>query len=144
MKKSPSLEFSSTLFEVVEGEDEETNPGIYGKSLAAWLASQLRVPEQDVIAEDFGWCVPVKSSQHRLYVACSSEDDSKDRWRVFALRKAALSHECWAAIPGLLKSQRFLHASNRYWRQTPESLPSLSGEHDTQQAVVFPMTSRSE
>jgi hypothetical protein len=83
MKKSPLLEFRSTLFEVVEGEDQETNPGIYGKSLAAWLASQLRIPEQDVIAEDFGWCIPVKSSQHRLYVACSSEDDSKDRWRVF-------------------------------------------------------------
>jgi hypothetical protein len=83
MKQSPLIEFRSTIFEVAEGEDEETNPGIYGKSLAAWLASQLRVPEEDVVAEDFGWCVPVKSSQHRVYVACSSEDGSKDKWRVF-------------------------------------------------------------
>lgn len=83
MKQSPLLEFRSTIFEVADGEDEETNPGIYGKSLAAWLASQLRVPDVDVIAEDFGWCVPVKSSEHRVYVACASEDDSRERWRVF-------------------------------------------------------------
>lgn len=83
MMQSSHLEFESTAFNVADGEDEETNPGIYGKSLAIWLASQLQVSEEDVIAEDFGWCVPVKSSSHRLYVACSSEDDRKDRWRVF-------------------------------------------------------------
>ncbi|HKS58334.1 MAG TPA: hypothetical protein VJS12_23760 [Steroidobacteraceae bacterium] len=81
--QSPLLEFRSTSFEVAEGEDEETNPGIYGKSLATWLAAQLSVSDDEVNAEDFGWCVPVKSPQHRLYIACSSEDDSKDRWRVF-------------------------------------------------------------
>ena len=83
MMQSSHLEFESTAFKVSDGEDEETNPGIYGKSLAIWLASHLRVPEEDVVAEDFGWCVPVPSSPHRLYVACSSEDDKKDRWRVF-------------------------------------------------------------
>jgi hypothetical protein len=83
MMQSSLLEFESTAFSVADGEDEETNPGIYGKSLAIWLASQLQVSEEAVIAEDFGWCVPVKSSPHRLYVACSSEDDRKDRWRIF-------------------------------------------------------------
>ena len=82
--QSSHLEFESTAFHVSDGEDEETNPGIYGRSLARWLASQLQISEEDVIAEDFGWCVPMKSSPHRLYVACSSEDDRKDRWRVFA------------------------------------------------------------
>jgi hypothetical protein len=81
--QSALLEFESTIFDVVKGEDEETNPGIYGKSLAAWLAAQLQVPEEHVVAEDFGWCVPIKASPHRLYVACSSEDDRNDRWRVF-------------------------------------------------------------
>jgi hypothetical protein len=83
MMQSSHLEFESTAFDVSDGEDEETNPGIYGKSLALWLASQLKISEEDVIAEDFGWCVPAKSSPHRLYVACSSEDNRKDKWRVF-------------------------------------------------------------
>ena len=88
--KSPLLEFTSTAFDVVAGEDEETNPGIYGRSLATWLAAQLGAPEDEVIAEDFGWCVPVKSPKHRVYVACSSEDDSKDRWRVFVFAEGGL------------------------------------------------------
>jgi hypothetical protein len=65
MKQSPLLEFESSAFAVLPNEDNETNPGIYGKALAQWLANQLRaagVPAGEVIAEDFGWCVPVESS----------------------------------------------------------------------------------
>lgn len=81
--KSPILEFKSDKFDCTEGEDDETNPGIYGRALAAWLACQLNVSPEDVIAEDFGWCVCLKSSPHKLYIACASEDGIKDRWRVF-------------------------------------------------------------
>ena len=42
MKQSPLLEFESSAFTVIPGEDESTNPGIYGKALAEWLADQLR------------------------------------------------------------------------------------------------------
>lgn len=90
MMQSPLLEFRSTTFEVTDGEDEETNPGIYGKSLATWLAARLGVADDEVIAEDFGWCVPVKSPHYRLYIACSSEDDSRDRWRVFVFAEGGL------------------------------------------------------
>ena len=69
MKRSPLLEFESSVFAVVPGEDTETNPGIYGKALAQWLADQLReagVRAGAVIAEDFGWCIPVESRPHSL------------------------------------------------------------------------------
>jgi hypothetical protein len=68
MKQSPLPEFESSAFAVLPNEDNETNPGIYGKALAQWLANQLRaagVPAGEVIAEDFGWCVPVESSPFR-------------------------------------------------------------------------------
>jgi hypothetical protein len=42
MKQTPLLEFESSAFPVIPGEDDETNPGIYGKALAQWLAEQLR------------------------------------------------------------------------------------------------------
>jgi len=57
MKQSPWLEFESSAFVVVAGEDEQTNPGIYGKALAQWLAQQLRArgfAPGWVIPEDFG------------------------------------------------------------------------------------------
>jgi hypothetical protein len=87
MKQSPLLEFESSAFPIVPGEDEETNPGIYGKALAHWLAEQLRaagVPAREVIPEDFGWCVRVESSPHALYVACASTGEQPGQWRVFA------------------------------------------------------------
>ena len=88
MKQSPLLEFESSEFAVSLGEDTATNPGIYGKALAVWLADKLRAAgflPGDVIAEDFGWCVPIESAPHRLYVACSStEEEEPNTWRVFA------------------------------------------------------------
>jgi hypothetical protein len=69
VKQSPLLTFESPAFAVAPGEDEETNPGIFGKALAQWLAGQLRdagFATGEVIAEDFGWCVPVESKPHAL------------------------------------------------------------------------------
>lgn len=87
MKQSPLLAFESSAFSRVPGEDKKTNPGIYGQALAHWLADRLReagVPAQKVIAEDFGWCVPVKSEPHSLYVVCASAYEGPNQWRVFA------------------------------------------------------------
>ena len=86
MKQSPLLEFESSAFAVIPGEDEETNPGIYGKALAHWMAEQLRnagFRVGEVVAEDFAWCVPVESSPHRLYVACSNTGETLQHWQAF-------------------------------------------------------------
>ncbi len=85
MNQSPLLEFESSAFPAEPGEDAQTNPGIFGRSLARWLGERLReegLDAGDVIAEDFGWCVPVESEPHRLHVACSSGEEP-GRWCVF-------------------------------------------------------------
>ena len=93
MKQSPLLEFKSDAFAVTPGEDEATNPGVFGKALAEWLEGELRVrglATGAVIAEDFGWCIPVASKPHALYVACVSADDRPDAWRVFTFADGGL------------------------------------------------------
>lgn len=87
MRQSPLLAFNSSAFPVTLGEDEDTDPGIYGKALAHWLAQQLLAQGfalGEVISEDFGWCVPVWSKSQALYVACASSDNTQDSWRIFA------------------------------------------------------------
>jgi len=87
MKQSPLLLLESSAFAPIPGEDRETNPGIFGKALALWLAEQLKTAgftPGDAFAEDFGWCVPVQSKGHALYVACANSDGSSDQWMVFA------------------------------------------------------------
>jgi hypothetical protein len=93
MRPSALLEFESSAFSIERGEDERTNPGIFGKALVSWLAEQLRthgLHTREVIAEDFGWCVPVESKPHSLYVACASADESPDHWRVFVFAEGGL------------------------------------------------------
>jgi hypothetical protein len=93
MKQSALLEFESTSFAIEPGEDELTNPGVFGKALARWLAEQLRNGGSrtgEVIAEDFGWCIPIESKPHRLYVACASAQEAPNTWRVFVFAEGGL------------------------------------------------------
>jgi len=72
--------FKTDLFEVEEGEDSETNPGIYGKQLAAWLKiklSKLGYEVEDIIPEDWGWCVMCERKQGMLWVGCASYIDGE-------------------------------------------------------------------
>ena len=67
--------------------NSDTNPGLFGKALARWLAQQLLARG---FAEDFGWCVPVESKPHSLYVACASAEEQPNQWRVFAFTEGGL------------------------------------------------------
>ena len=52
--------FTSKLFTVEAGEDEEVNPGRYGRQLATWLKAQLEqrgYGVEPVITEDWGRCL---------------------------------------------------------------------------------------
>jgi hypothetical protein len=119
VKQSPLLEFELSAFAVIPGEDQETNPGIYGKALAQWLAEQLRaaaVPAGDVIAEDFGWCIPVESIPQYLFVACASTGGTPDQWRVFAFSRQG--QEC-GGLASLVRHRSALSRVSAKRSRTP-------------------------
>lgn len=92
MNRGPLLSFESSAFPVTPGEDEETNPGIYGRELASWISEQLRavgLHAGSIIPEDFGWCVPVRSPPYSLYVVCAS-GELADQWQVFVFSEGGL------------------------------------------------------
>jgi len=66
--------FKSDQFKITEGEDEETNPGCYGESLAEWLCSKFSELgyEAEVIPEDWGWCVMCHCDEYMLWLGCGS------------------------------------------------------------------------
>lgn len=85
MISSPTLEFRSAAFPVTLEEEQETTTGISGMALSDWVSAQLRAKGYavgDVIPRDVGWCVPVESRPHTLYVTCAGTDDEKDGWRI--------------------------------------------------------------
>ena len=71
--------FTSSLFEVELGEDAETNPRRYGRQLALWIKKkfeELGYDVEDVIPEDWGWCVMCQRAPFTLWIACGNRDDS--------------------------------------------------------------------
>ena len=77
-KFGAQLWFKSDLFEIEPGEDEETNPLCYGRQLANWLRIKLIEKGntvEEVIPEDWGWCVMCARKPFMLWVGCVSVHD---------------------------------------------------------------------
>ena len=73
--------FTSDMFTVEPGEDEEINPGRYGRQLAIWLKAQLKqrgYSVEPVIAEDWGRCLMLSRDPFMLWVGCGNVDDSAE------------------------------------------------------------------
>jgi hypothetical protein len=73
--------FTSSLFNIEPGEDEEINPGRYGRQLAIWLKAQLELRGYDVepvIAEDWGRCLMLSRTPFLLWVGCGNVDESEN------------------------------------------------------------------
>jgi hypothetical protein len=90
--------FKSNQFTLQKGEEDQTNPGCFGKSLAEWLAIEFSKIgyKTKIIPEDWGWCVMCERGEFLLWIGCASMDfdfdeDSEDSpkdvntiiWHVF-------------------------------------------------------------
>lgn len=91
--------FRSTCFHVEPREDVDTNPGIYGKQIAAWLAAKLReigYPDTEEVPEDWGWAVVCAGKPFYLYVACSNLMSYNENGPVARPEREIVWH-CYAA-----------------------------------------------
>lgn len=75
---TPGYWFTSAVFEAEPGEDEHTNPRMYGRQPARWLRDGLvglgYCPEE-VFGEDWGWCVMCQREPYELWVGCVNLSD---------------------------------------------------------------------
>ena len=80
------LEFKSDKFPAYEGEDEQINPGLWGKRLAEYLEQKLMVEgfeTEEMNPEDWGWCLPIKNDGFSLWVGCGHENGESDEFQCF-------------------------------------------------------------
>jgi hypothetical protein len=80
------LEFRSAAFPPYPGEDEEVNPGRYGKRLAQFLHGALLksgFQEADLSAEDWGWRISLKNDAFPLWIGCGNYDEYSDGFLCF-------------------------------------------------------------
>ncbi len=69
--------FTSDLFQIEPGEEDQTNRYRYGKQLSHWLAERLSAdgyPDAEAIPEDWGWCVMCDREPFMLWIDCGNSD----------------------------------------------------------------------
>lgn len=80
------VEFRSSKFPAYEGEEEQINPGLWGKRLAEYLVLRLAekgIKAGPINAEDWGWYVPVENAEFMLAIGCGHQDGDNDVFLCF-------------------------------------------------------------
>lgn len=80
------VEFRSKKFPPYEGEDEQINPGLWGKRLAEYLVAKLSsrgFEMQEIVTEDWGYYLPIRNDGFRLAVCCGHQDGDDDQFLCF-------------------------------------------------------------
>jgi hypothetical protein len=73
------VEFQSDRFPPYPGEEDLINPGVWGKRLAEFLRSGLHnldFETGELIAEDWGWTIPIVNREFRLWIGCSRYEEN--------------------------------------------------------------------
>lgn len=78
--------FRSDKFPPYEGEEEQINPGLWGKRLAEYFVERLAalgIETHEIIAEDWGWYVPIRNEGVRLAICCGHQHGDDDEFICF-------------------------------------------------------------
>jgi len=89
----PQIWALTSFFRVEPGEDEQTNPGCYGRAFAAWLAEKLKARGEsvyEVLAEDWGWCIVLARSPYLLWIGCNNRSGRTDQWGAFVVAELGI------------------------------------------------------
>jgi len=80
------VEFRSSKFPPYEGEEDEINPGLWGKRLTEYLASELAkkgIDTDEMTVEDWGCYLPVRNEGFDLALCCGHQYGDDDQFLVF-------------------------------------------------------------
>jgi len=80
------VEFRSSKFPPYDGEEEEINPGLWGKRLAEYLVHKLAekgIKTEEMVGEDWGWYVPIPNEGFRLALCCGHQNGDDDQFLCF-------------------------------------------------------------
>ena len=76
MEMKTAFAFRSSKFPPYEGEEDQINPGLWGKRLAEYFQEKLRAEgfeTRELIPEDWGWIVPVKNRRFSMWIGCGHQ-----------------------------------------------------------------------
>lgn len=122
------VEFRSSKFPPYEGEEEEINPGLWGKRLTEYLAQKLAergIETEEFSVEDWGCYLPVKNEGFRLALCCGHQNGDDDQFQVFTE----------PSTPKVKKFFRTIDATPQLTRLTEAVREILASDPDIREVV---------
>lgn len=107
------VEFRSSKFPPYEGEEEEINPGLWGKRLTEYLAKELAehgIETDEMVIEDWGCYLPIPHDGFRLALCCGHQDGDDDQFLVFTEPSSPKVKKLFRTIDATPQLTRLLNA----------------------------------
>lgn len=115
--------FRSAQFPPYEGEQEQINPGLWGKRLAEYLVEKLAakgIVTGQIVAEDWGWYVPVQNEGFKLAIGCGHQDGDDDEFLCFTEPSTPVVKKFFKKIDATPQLTRLTEALDQILAADPE------------------------
>ncbi len=115
--------FRSKKFPLYDGEEEQINPGLWGKRLAEYLVDKLKphgIEIEEIIAEDWGWYIPIKNEGFRLAICCGHQDGGDDEFLCFTDPATPIIRKLFKKIDATHELTRVVTAIKKILSSDPE------------------------
>ena len=117
------VEFRSDLFPPYDGEEEEINPGLWGRRLAEYLQKNLPhhgVKVTAIGAEDWGWMVELENDEFPLWIGCGHHNGDNDEFLCFIEPSKSFIRKLFKKIDTTPKVSRVSEALKRVLESNPD------------------------
>ena len=117
------VEFRSRKFPPYAGEEELINPGLWGKRLAEYLVENLcekGISTREIVAEDWGWYVPIKNEGFRLAICCGHQNGDDDQFLCFTHPSTPVVKKLFRKIDATPELTRLTEALQQILSSDPE------------------------
>ncbi|NDV61933.1 hypothetical protein G0Q06_05675 [Puniceicoccales bacterium CK1056] len=117
------VQFRSNKFPPYEKEEEEINPGLWGRRLAEYLIQNLKekgIEVEEAIAEDWGYYIPIKNKEFRLAICCGHQDGEEDEFLCFTDPSKPLVRKLFRKIDVSRELERLTKALDEILSNDPD------------------------
>jgi hypothetical protein len=117
------VEFRSPKFPPYDGEEEEINPGLWGKRLTEYLAQKLRdrgIDTGEMIIEDWGCYLPVRSQAFSMGLCCGHQYGDDDQFLCFTDPRTPIVKKLFRKIDATPDFTRLLDAVRQILESDPD------------------------
>ena len=117
------VEFRSSKVPPYDGEEEQINPGLWGKRLAEYLVQKLSekgIKTEEIIGEDWRRYIPIPNEGFRLAICCGHQDGDDDEFLCFTDPSTSVVKKFFKKIDATAQLTRLTEAMQQIFSSDPE------------------------